>query len=391
MTRPAPEVNAGAVAMLCRSILLARALVALAGMVAAGAAGLPPVAVALGGLLLLGPAAVRLLSWRDPTRLAASPAFVVLDGLLCALVLFASNGGLLYSACLTAPLLAGLLRPRWGGWLVGGLAAVVNAVAEGFEPSLAATAATYTVAENIYLLVAGGAGVVVRASLRHAEDVSLQAQAEVAAAERRRLARELHDSVVKTLHGVRLLAASAPRGGGQALDIAGLERTLGVALDEARALVGDLRFAAPEEPLPDAVRRCASAWSRRTGVRVRVDAEDIGERGPEVAYEVGCILREALENVERHADASEVVVRLTAESGQARLEVADDGAGFAFDGHERLAEKGRFGVVGMVERAQRVGGTLEVRTAPGRGTSVTLRIAAERASRPPQPRRPTAA
>jgi signal transduction histidine kinase len=84
------------------------------------------------------------------------------------------------------------------------------------------------------------------------------------------------------------------------------------------------------------------------------------------------IAQEALQNALRHADAEHIVVRLHSNDGRLVLEVADDGVGFE-PGATGLQSR-RLGLTSMKERAQRLGGTLELRSAPGAGTTVHLEV-----------------
>ena len=110
--------------------------------------------------------------------------------------------------------------------------------------------------------------------------------------------------------------------------------------------------------------------------------EEVGELHPVASRELEWILREALGNVERHARASQVTVRLRRLGGRAVLTVADDGAGFEVpDELEELARGHHFGVTGMRERAQLAGGDLSVESAPGEGCVLSVWMPAEAPAR----------
>ena len=83
------------------------------------------------------------------------------------------------------------------------------------------------------------------------------------------------------------------------------------------------------------------------------------------------ILQEALTNVARHSEATEVCIRLTAEQGRVMLVVTDNGRGIPDD---KAAAAGSMGLLGMRERARSLGGSLSIRGSPGQGTSVTLTL-----------------
>jgi signal transduction histidine kinase len=122
----------------------------------------------------------------------------------------------------------------------------------------------------------------------------------------------------------------------------------------------------------DHVRR----WAERTGVAADLTGGDVEGGDPAARYELLAILKEALVNVERHADARRVRVELAEGRGEVSVVVTDDGAGFATDDLDGLAEAGHFGLVGMRERAQRCGGDLLVASTPGEGTRVEARVPA---------------
>jgi two-component system, NarL family, sensor kinase len=91
------------------------------------------------------------------------------------------------------------------------------------------------------------------------------------------------------------------------------------------------------------------------------------------AVELGLyrIAQEALQNALRHADASHIVLRLEAPPGRVRLTVQDDGRGFDTSGD---GSAGRFGLVGMRERARLLGGGFQIESSPGAGTRITADI-----------------
>ena len=88
--------------------------------------------------------------------------------------------------------------------------------------------------------------------------------------------------------------------------------------------------------------------------------------------EVFRIAQEAMQNALRHSEASRVVVRLSGENGQLALDVVDDGIGFDPQSVELRAR--RLGLTSMEERAQRIGGRLEIRSSRGEGTTVHLDV-----------------
>jgi len=204
-----------------------------------------------------------------------------------------------------------------------------------------------------------------------------EASARLARAEERtRIAREIHDTLAQALTAIALHLEAATRQLDRNPERARqrIQRALDVtrdSLEEARRSVLDLR-ASPlaGKPLPEALGALARATTAETGVRVRVDASRAGSLPARMEPELFRVAQEALTNVRRHADATEVTVVLDTGPRRVRLTVRDNGRGFV---PGRVAE-GRLGIVGMRERTQLLRGSLRVRSAPGRGTTVTASV-----------------
>jgi signal transduction histidine kinase len=196
--------------------------------------------------------------------------------------------------------------------------------------------------------------------------------------ERNRLALELHDAVSQKLFSLVLTAESAstlldrdPEAA--RVQMARLQQLARQALDELRSLMLELR--------PPDLARDGLAGALRKHVEVLRGLHDV-DIGLAVEHEMaadatdGDVLRiaqEALQNALRHAGARHVAVRLGDGDGRLVLEVADDGAGFEPANPELRAR--RLGLTSMEERAARLGGRLEIRSAPGAGTTVRLEAA----------------
>lgn len=211
------------------------------------------------------------------------------------------------------------------------------------------------------------------------ENARLYRRASAAAAleERQRLARELHDSVSQALYGIALGARTARRRIGEdgpANVVEPLDYVLSLAeagLTEMRALIFELR---PEsiatEGLVAAIGRQVAATQARYGVKVTATlaAEpDISLDAKEALYRIA---QESMHNTVKHARATNISVKLVHEPDEVRLEVQDDGQGFDPSGEF----PGHLGLRSMQERARDIGGTLEIQSAPGEGTRITLRI-----------------
>jgi signal transduction histidine kinase len=216
----------------------------------------------------------------------------------------------------------------------------------------------------------------VEAELAEAERVS------VVERERARLAREMHDSLAKTIQGISLNASSLPvwvkrdptRAMTEAEHIAQAAR---LASSEARELLTDMRSDLLEVPLGTAVCSFLTSWSERSGVAAVCDADENCDATPETRWELFSIVREALRNIESHAGADKVRLVLGYDGDDIVLEIADDGDGFDIPSDlGDLKAGGHFGVIGMTERAERVGGQLDLDSKPGEGCGLRVVVPA---------------
>ncbi|NHA66585.1 sensor histidine kinase [Phycicoccus flavus] len=201
--------------------------------------------------------------------------------------------------------------------------------------------------------------------------------------ERRRLARDLHDGMTQEL--TYILARSRTLVAGGTHDertLVRIEDAAARALDEARRAIDALDREDPRS-LADELRGLAADLAGRHEVAVEVDAADgpAGAPSPGAVDQLLRIVAEAVTNAVRHGGARHVRIALVeAEPAgaadpaapAARLSVSDDGSGFSPRAARRRRGQGGYGMTSMRERAAAVGGTLEVVSAPGRGTDVTV-------------------
>ncbi len=204
---------------------------------------------------------------------------------------------------------------------------------------------------------------------RHAAELA-------ASTERAHLARELHDSVTQALFAMSLTTRSIelllPQDRDAALEkFEELRELQREALAEMRSLIFELRPGSLErDGLAQALRTHAAALDSRVGLSILVEAE-LPDRLPlETEENLYRIATEALHNVVKHAGASQAHVRLAQASGIVTLTIRDDGRGFA---PQRLTEV-NLGLAGMRARAERIGGTLQVRSQPGQGTTIVVAV-----------------
>ncbi|NTU78164.1 MAG: PAS domain S-box protein [Chloroflexales bacterium] len=254
-----------------------------------------------------------------------------------------------------------LLPMRSHGRLVGALVALPEASSR--ELSLSDIALAETIAGHIAVAV---------------ENARLHEQAQINAAdaERQRLSRDLHDSVVQLLYSLKLLTeAWATRSAAGTLDdVAGRMGQLGSisqqALREMRLLIHQLRPAVLEEVgLIGALQRRLELVEQRLGIAARVDVEGDFTGLPHALEEqLFAITQEALNNALRHSEAGEMRVSARLVDGEVIVTVADDGHGF-----ELTTQTGGLGLTTMRERAEAIGGTVTIASTLWQGTRVSVR------------------
>jgi two-component system NarL family sensor kinase len=196
--------------------------------------------------------------------------------------------------------------------------------------------------------------------------------------ERARIARDVHDTLAQEFTAIGLhveagLSHLEPRNQARpSLTMALAAARQG--LDEARRSIASLR-ASPlaNRPLAEALAALARRFTAETGVRVLVNTVDAGPFAADIETELFRIAGEALTNVRKHAKAGEVSLRLEVSRGRVRLTVTDTGVGF----RSRGARRRGFGLAGIEDRARSVRGRATIRSAPGRGTSVTVSVPLE--------------
>lgn len=194
--------------------------------------------------------------------------------------------------------------------------------------------------------------------------------------ERRRVARDLHDSVGQVVTGLSLsfkaLATGSDLPSVSAARLAEAKRVVDALAREVHHLAVQLRPASLDElGLEAAIQDLVNAWSSRTGVRAECAISLWRARlTPEIETALYRVVQEALTNVAKHAGAKVVSVVFTRADGYVTAVVEDDGVGF----QPEAAAPDRLGLLGMRERANLVGGELDIESKPGWGTTVLIRI-----------------
>ncbi|MER7759128.1 histidine kinase [Streptomyces sp. NPDC097619] len=430
---PGPALQLNALQALCRQVFGFRlAMIALGTPIALGRTAPGAAGWLVGGAVLLTFMGSYVL-FRDWERfgpyLLRHPWVLAVDMAAGTLLLVtATPGSPLGLVCVCTPLLAGLVH-GWRG--SGGYAAVQALIVLGAH---AVTAEPGAPADGVLLLaglclIAGAAGVSLRTLLFRfgaAGQALTEARARLAvteavAAERARLAREMHDSVAKTLHGLALaadgLAATAragtdadagpvggagavpgprrPEGGELVARAETVARAARRAATESRALLADLRRAGDLDgtdgvPLDAELRLRVAEFTRATGIPAEfrpLGTDPLPPVPHAVARPLLGVAAEALENAGRHSGARRVRVEAGLVDGFLRIGVLDDGRGLPTGTTlEELREAGHFGLLGMVERAAATGARLRIgrgRTDSGTEVRLDLPAAALRPLPPP--------
>jgi signal transduction histidine kinase len=202
--------------------------------------------------------------------------------------------------------------------------------------------------------------------------------------ERLRMAADLHDGPVQELTALRYSLTRArtrvQRGQQDEAEelLADVEVDLATGIGGLRRLMSELRPAVlDEQGLEAALRNQALAFEAANGVACEVQSALDGRLAPELETVLYRVTQESLTNIGKHARASRVTVSLAAENGGVRLRIHDDGVGFDPVATRGLAGEGHFGLVGMRERVEMIGGQLLVDSVPGEGTTVDVRMTAQ--------------
>ena len=208
----------------------------------------------------------------------------------------------------------------------------------------------------------------------------MRAQFAAVLAERTRIAREIHDNLAQEMAGIsvqlEVVARTMPPGAEKAkaqLDRVRMLVRHGIA--EARRYVWDLRSPALEHnDLPTALSETARRLTAETQVEAQVQVSGTFRPLPQlVENNLLRIGQEAINNAVRHAQAQQILVSLVFDARQVQLRVRDDGCGFDSQVADNGAS-GHFGLVGMRERAEQIGGTLSVQSRNGSGTEIVVEV-----------------
>ncbi|GGN92245.1 sensor histidine kinase [Saccharibacillus kuerlensis] len=195
--------------------------------------------------------------------------------------------------------------------------------------------------------------------------------------ERRRMARDLHDSVSQQMFAIHMSAASLPkvleRNPAAAEPVMQqLIQMSNLAQRQMRALITQLRPVELEgTELPEALDRWFPDYCIQNGLKGVQDVELCDELSEAIEQQLFLIVQEAMANIVKHAQASMVSLSLRENERQVLLSISDDGRGFSGGAPQK---QGSYGLMTMRERAEKLGGRAEILSKPGAGTTVRIHI-----------------
>lgn len=198
---------------------------------------------------------------------------------------------------------------------------------------------------------------------------SERASSEARAAERSRIAREIHDAISQHLFGLRMIASGMRRTDPENEQVRAIERITEEALRDMQALLWELRPPGLDGAgLAPALRQVCAAYRDRLGLTVEADLADITVPEP-VEHALLRVTQEACTNAVRHGNAHRLGVAMTRRDGQVELAIRDDGTGF-----DPAASHAGCGLQHIRDRVGEVGGTVDIDSAPGAGAAVIVRV-----------------
>ncbi len=199
--------------------------------------------------------------------------------------------------------------------------------------------------------------------------------------ERKRISRELHDVVAQALTGINLqLATLKSRTTASAKDLQEKIATTQLLVEKSVEIVHGFALSLRPTVLDDlglvpALQSYLRAQRKETGLAIHLTTfAGVEKLGGGVKTALYRIIQESLANVARHAKASRVNVRISDQGGNVRMDVHDDGRGFQVNKVDAAASGRHLGLLGMQERAEMVGGTFLVKSAPGKQTTIRVEI-----------------
>lgn len=339
-------------------------------------------------LLLAAVVAVSLtalLAWDRVAQFVARHPFSVAVDIVLGLVVFASaytpNAYMGYLG--STAVIIGLFVPVVGQVLLTSLLSLgyLLVVAIHAENNEQFTGGPTMVAASIVLMASltfvGNSMQKLQRQVNTTVDQARQAAAEATLGqERSRLARELHDSLVKSLEGISLQAKAMVIGGKAVEEASMISSAATQSIQDSRQLLRGLREDSVP-PLASSLKTLADEIGAMYPVSVGLDVQGCLELPLDMRYCAQKIAEEALVNAARHSGANRLQCAAHCREGALSLTVRDSGKGFTMRDERTARKSDHFGLAGMRERAEDLGGTLTVNTQQGGGTQVMLRLPAK--------------
>jgi signal transduction histidine kinase len=220
----------------------------------------------------------------------------------------------------------------------------------------------------------------------------VRVQGMAALEERERIAREMHDSLAQVLGYVNtktqaarkfLTSGQKAKAKAQLMELENIAQE--VYADVREAILGLRSTATPERDMVSTLKEYVFRFSQMSGIKAELEIENGNLPSLPTATELQVIriIQEALTNVRKHARASHAWVRISTDNEHLEIIIGDNGQGFNVSSIRR-ADWPQFGLQTMKERAESVRGTLDISSAPSKGTTVTLKIPLQIAESPPE-------
>jgi two-component system, NarL family, sensor histidine kinase LiaS len=196
-----------------------------------------------------------------------------------------------------------------------------------------------------------------------------RASSDARAAERARIAREIHDAISQHLFALRMIAAGIRRAAPGNLPAQAIEDITEEALRDMQTLLIELRPATPDGTgLTPALREICTAYHDRLGITVEATLDETTVPPP-VEHALLRITQEAFSNAVRHGNTRHLALSMTRRHGYMELAIRDTGTGF-----DPAAPRTGSGLTHIRDRVAELGGTLDIDTAPGHGATLTIHV-----------------
>ena len=241
--------------------------------------------------------------------------------------------------------------------------------------------ADYVLTIGVMSFVSLMVGMVVREWHRHQRHAEQLAAEHASLTERRRISNELHDSVLKSLEGLALETQALRQQESGATSLSNeqskyIENVCRQISREIRDVIFEMRDDKAPQNLTERIGKLVDQWQREGGIElVFTPCSDITGLSWRLVHNIQRVLEEALINVRRHTQASQVIITMATEDGVLKISVQDNGCGFNANLQDiyALARRGRLGLITMKERIEMAGGSFNIESGPA-GTNLSAQI-----------------